>query len=221
MRRLLTPALVVALALSAPPAARAGQDNPADRLLDQPTDAYRADRATGCANKEQPGALALDGWLAERMPVGEQWGIEKCRRVRGGQSWSLHAEGRAIDWKLDVDVSSERRAGDRLVSLLLRRDRRGRPNALARRMGLQEVIWNCRIWTPLSTLQRPYAPCAKRKVDRTMAHRDHVHIGLNWPGALMKTTFWRSYLPEPPSPDPSSPSPPPGQLDSLARSSIR
>ncbi len=221
MRRLLTPALLVALALSAPPAARAGQDNPADRLLDQPMDAHRADRATGCANKEQPGALALDGWLAARMPVGEQWGIEKCRRVRGGQSWSLHAEGRAIDWKLDVDVPSERLAGDRLVSLLLRRDRRGRPNALARRMGLQEVIWNCRIWTPLSTLQRPYGPCAKRKVDRTMAHRDHVHIGLNWRGALMKTTFWRSYLPEPPPPDPSSPSPPPGQLDSLARSSIR
>jgi len=205
MRRIL-PLALLALALPAPPAALAGQDNPADGLLDRPMDAYRADRATGCTNEEQPGALALQGWLAARMPVGESWGIEECRRVRGGQSWSLHAEGRAVDWKLDVDVPSERRAGDRLFSLLLRRDRRSQPNALARRMGLQEVIWNCRIWTPLSTLPRPYGPCAKSKLDRTTAHRDHVHIGLNWRGALMKTTFWRFYMPEPPAPDLAAPS---------------
>ena len=213
MRRLL-PFALLALALLTPTAVHAGQDNPADRLLDRPMDAYRVDRASGCANEEQPGALALEEWLAARAPAGEQWGIEKCRRVRGGQSWSLHAEGRAIDWKLDVDVPEERRAGDRLFSLLLQRDRRGQPNALARRMGLQEVIWNCRIWTPRSTRARPYGPCARRAVDRTMAHRDHVHIGLNWRGALMKTTFWRSYLPEPPAPDPE-PAPPP------ARSTVR
>jgi hypothetical protein len=29
-------------------------------------------------------------------------------------------------------------------------------------------------------------------VDATTAHRNHVHFGLNWRGAHMKTSFWRS-----------------------------
>ena len=40
-------------------------------------------------------ALVLLAWLQMTQPAGEFWGIEKCRRVRGGRSWSLHAEGRA------------------------------------------------------------------------------------------------------------------------------
>jgi hypothetical protein len=29
-------------------------------------------------------------------------------------------------------------------------------------------------------------------VDDPTAHRNHVHIGMNWAGARMKTSFWRS-----------------------------
>ncbi len=175
------------------PAGDAGarQANPADGLLRYPIDPYRADRATGCTDVVRPGAWYLAAWLQTRVPIGESWGIQECRRVRGGQPWSLHAEGRAIDWRLDVDVPAERRAADRLVSLLLRRDARGNRNALARRMGLQEVIWNCRIWTPSRTRLRPYGPCAGRGVDRTIAHRNHIHLALNRLGARAKTSFWR------------------------------
>jgi hypothetical protein len=28
------------------------------------------------------------------------------------------------------------------------------------------------------------------RVDDTNAHRDHIHFGLSWPGARMRTTFW-------------------------------
>jgi hypothetical protein len=28
-------------------------------------------------------------------------------------------------------------------------------------------------------------------VDDTTAHRNHIHIGLNWRGAKMKSSFWR------------------------------
>jgi hypothetical protein len=28
-------------------------------------------------------------------------------------------------------------------------------------------------------------------VDETQAHMNHIHIGVNWPGARMKTSFWR------------------------------
>ncbi len=33
-----------------------------------------------------------------------------------------------------------------------------------------------------------------RDVDRTTAHKDHVHIELNWRGARRRTTFWRDGL---------------------------
>ena len=43
---------------------------------------------------------------------------------------------------------------------------------------------------------RPYSVCydskgRPKKVDDTTAHRNHIHIGLNWAGARMKTTFWK------------------------------
>ena len=31
----------------------------------------------------------------------------------------------------------------------------------------------------------------KKRVDKTSAHRDHIHFGMNWPGANKRTTFWR------------------------------
>ena len=197
-RLILILALLGALALGAAAPARAGQANPADQLLAYPIDAYRYDYARGCTMKEQPGAQALEAWLAEHVPEGRSWGIESCRRVAGSRSWSLHAEGRAIDWRLDAGHPGQKKAGDRLVSLLLRPDRRGQPDALARRMGIQEIIWNCRIWTQRSKRLRPYSACRNPGVGKTIAHRDHVHLGLNWRGALLKTTFWRYYEDRPP-----------------------
>jgi hypothetical protein len=189
--RTLAAAALALAALIAPSDATARQVNPADKLTRYRPDRLRSDPARGCTHAIQPGAFYLLAWLLTTQPAGQSWGIEECRRVRGGRSFSLHAEGRAVDWRLDVDVPAEKRTGDRLVSLLLRRDRRRTRNALARRMGLQEVIWNCRIWTPAAARLRPYGPCSRRKVDRTTAHRDHLHLGLNWRGAKRKTTFWR------------------------------
>ncbi len=189
-RRLAAAALLLA-ALAVPFDAAARQVNPADKLTGHRADRLRSDPARGCTHAVQPGAFVLLAWLLTTQPAGQSWGIEECRRVRGGRSWSLHAEGRAVDWRLDVDVPAEKRTADRLVSLLLRRDRAGTRNALARRMGLQEVIWNCRIWTAANPRLRPYGPCSRPGVDRTTAHRNHVHLGLNWRGAQLKTTFWR------------------------------
>ena len=43
-----------------------------------------------------------------------------------------------------------------------------------------------------------YDPCYRNghriRIDRTEAHKDHVHIELNWPGARKRTSFWRSPL---------------------------
>ena len=42
---------------------------------------------------------------------GESWGIMRCEKLCRG-NYSLHAEGRAIDWHLDARNAADRRAGD-------------------------------------------------------------------------------------------------------------
>ena len=84
---------------------------------------------------------------------------------------------------------------ERIINLLLAPDRMGNEHALARRMGIQEIIWNCRSWWSGMSAMGKYSACYDRKgrrvrIDDTSAHRDHIHLGLSWPGARMRTTFW-------------------------------
>ena len=167
--------------------------NPADRLVNLPIDPYKYDHAKDCRKNPTPGANALVAWLGKNAG-GSFWGIMRCERWGKGRA-SLHAEGRAIDWHLNVHNSADRREAKRLINLLLAPDRAGNEHALARRMGVQEIIWNCTSWYSGSEGMRPYSTCydskgRPKKIDDTTAHRDHIHFGLNWPGAKKRTTFW-------------------------------
>lgn len=171
-------------------------DNPADRLASKPIEAPRYDYANHCYRGPSRGALALQSWL-EHNSRGGFWGIMRCERL-SKNSMSLHSEGRAVDWHLSVHSAADRRAASRLILTLLAPDRAGNTAALARRMGVQEIIWNCRSWWSGSERMEPYSVCYTRsgkrrtKVDETLAHRDHVHIGLNRAGARLQTSFWRA-----------------------------
>jgi hypothetical protein len=197
------PLLIVVFALLALPAAALGfgsvfrpvAGNPADKLANLPIENYRYDDAVRCLKKPQRGTVALEHWL-DKHAGGSFWGIMRCEKW-GKHSASLHAEGRAIDWHLSVHVPSEKREAERLINLMLAPDRDGNIHALARRMGVQEIIWNCRGWFSGDGGMRPYSVCydkkgRRTKVDDTTAHRDHIHFGLNWAGARMRTSFWRS-----------------------------
>jgi hypothetical protein len=197
VRRLLFIAVtVLTLAVAAEAVAggfRPVSGNPADKLVDLPIDDYRYDHAKDCRKRPTKGAEAMVAWL-EANAGGSFWGIMRCERWGKGRA-SLHAEGRAIDWHLDVHDGADRREAQRLINLLLAPDRAGNPHALARRMGIQEIIWNCRSWYSGSESLRPYSACYdqngdRKPIDDTTAHRDHIHFGLNWPGAKMRTTFW-------------------------------
>ena len=160
----------------------------------EPIDDYAYDRATRCLKRPSKGALAMVNWL-QRNSRGQSWGIMRCSKLGKGQA-SLHAENRAIDWHLSVHRAADRRAAKRLIDRLLAADSAGNPHSLARRMGVQEIIWNCRSWWSGSEGMGEYSVCydrdGKRKkgVSDTLAHRDHVHIGLSRAGARMKTSFW-------------------------------
>jgi hypothetical protein len=196
--------LLLAIALAAGGFVAAGYAaglgaNPANdpKLIDEPIDDFSYDSARRCRPGSRPGAEALARWISDHTR-GELWGIYRCEKW-GKNSASVHAEGRAIDYRLDAGISEERRAAMRLIHLLLEEDRNGNEAALARRMGVQGLIYNCKAWYGGPDLGR-YSACYRdngkrdRDVDRTTAHKDHIHIELNWAGARKKTSFWRSPL---------------------------
>ena len=121
---LLSVAAIALPALAAP--AHAGTNEMTAQIgpmAAQVLDGYRYDRTRRCTGGPQRGARALSDWLVANVP-GVSWGIYNCRRVRGGSSLSLHAEGRAVDWHLDVKRPAERKAAYGLVAALLAPDPR-------------------------------------------------------------------------------------------------
>jgi hypothetical protein len=198
-RRLLALA-VMGLVLALPARAMAKVDvfhavigNPADKLASLEIDGYQYDHAKSCRRKPTPGILALQSWLGKNAG-GSFWGNMRCEKL-SKENYSLHSEGRALDWHLSVHSASDRREADRLLTLLLAPDKLGNPHALARRMGIQELIWNCTSWWSGMEQMGRYSLCydskgKRRKIDDTNAHRDHIHIGLNWAGARKQSSFW-------------------------------
>jgi hypothetical protein len=181
-------ALVLPAAASALPSLKA---NPADKMLARGIDPIRYDAATKCnGGHVYAGTMDLLGWL-ERNASGVNWGEYRCELWGKGQA-SLHSDGRAIDWH-----PSSMQAGHQLVQLLLAPDKDGNAAALARRMGIQGLIFDCQSWFggwdgKLGNYSYCFGKNAKRKknLDPTQAHMNHVHIELNKLGAMEKTTFW-------------------------------
>jgi hypothetical protein len=201
VRRLALPALILLLlsiagtAIAAyPHTFKPVKGNPADKLDKLPIEGYRYDLSRRCTKHPTPGALAMVSWL-QHHSAGEFWGIMRCEKL-GPHNYSLHADGRAIDWHLDVHTAAGRKAAKRLINLLLAPDELGNEHALARRMGVQEIIWNCTAWWSGPGGMERYSVCYDKKghklhVDDTTAHRNHVHIGLNRLGARKLTSFWK------------------------------
>ena len=135
--------------------------NPAHGLAAVEPDPEVYDAATRCDAKPKPGVERLVTWL-EQNAAGVNWGTYRCEKW-GKKSASLHAENRAIDWNLDVRKPAERRAGKKLLRLLLAPDRAGTPRALARRMGVEELIWDCSYWHAGSEQFGPYGPCFSKR----------------------------------------------------------
>jgi hypothetical protein len=197
---LLTAACAALLLCAAPASAyRLPEDlgpiagNPANKLTSIAIDDPVYDPATHCAPKAKKGVLAAVRWL-ERNAAGQFWGTYRCERWGKGSA-SLHAESRAIDWH-----PASRTAAAKLIELLLAPDRAGNAQALARRMGVEELIWDCSYWGAGQPQFGRYGYCygrsGKRKkgLNPTAAHMDHVHIGFSKKGAAGRTSFWRLAL---------------------------
>lgn len=190
--------LLAVLAFASASALAGLGSNPADHkpLVDEPIEDYQYDPAERCAKHVPPGTKAMVEWL-ERNTDGELWGIGRCEKLSPG-NFSLHAENRAIDWHMDARDGDMRRQAMRLIKKrFLGTDRRGNDNALARRMGVQGLIYDCRAWWSGPGGLEDYSYCFRdngkrnKNVDPTAAHVDHIHIELNLPGSRKQTSFWR------------------------------
>jgi hypothetical protein len=63
-------------------------------------------------------------------------------------------------------------------------------------MGIQGIIFDCRSWWSGMDGLGDYSYCTEHhgNLDPMLAHRNHIHLELNWPGARMETSFWQSPL---------------------------
>lgn len=135
-------------------------------------DVFRTDRPRGCRRRVQPGTQALLAWLRANHR-GHGRTPRTCPRLRRTRL-KLRHEGRTVEWRV-----RSARQGDAVVNAFA-----ADGWSLARRMGIQEVAFNGRIWTAsrASLGMRPFRPGA---------YRHRVIIGLNWAGARMRTSLWR------------------------------
>ena len=176
----LLPVLVcalVGLVASAVPAAGAPAQVRAQTAPIEALSAYQGQRL--CSPVAKPGVVAFRDLVLRSYPGTRSMGISRACTV-GGRS--EHKEGRAFDWGVNVARPAEKAAADDLLRWLLATDRFGNRYANARRLGVQYVIWNRRIWSSYAPTWRAYSGPSP--------HTDHVHVSFNWPGAEKRTSFW-------------------------------
>lgn len=136
---------------------------------------------TKCSPTAKPGTVAFANLLLRTYPRGNSLGISRACSAGGT---SEHKEGRAFDFGINWYDPVERRQAGELLTWLLKTDRFGNRYAMARRLGIQYMIWNKRIWGAYNASGgwRPYSGAS--------AHREHIHFSLSWNGARRKTSFW-------------------------------
>ena len=128
----------------------------------------RYDRANGPSKGPAPGAVALrDHWT--KVTGLPDLGIYNPRKIRGASGWSVHAEGRAVDFAANANHPAQKAAADRYCQFLIDN---------AQPLQVQYLIWNRRSWKPDRGWQR---------YQGTSPHTDHVHAELNRDGARTVT----------------------------------
>ena len=135
-----------------------------------------------CSPQAKPGTTAFANLLLRTYRSTRSLGISRACSVGGT---SEHKEGRAFDWAVSANSAADRRRVQNLMRWLLQTDRHGNAFAMARRIGIQYMIWNRRIWGAYS------ADSGWRPYTGSNPHTDHVHFSFSWRGARKNSSFWQ------------------------------
>jgi peptidoglycan hydrolase-like protein with peptidoglycan-binding domain len=134
---------------------------------------------TSCDPTAKPGPIAFAKLLNATYGT-RYYGIGRAC----ASDVSEHYEGRALDWMISAAKPDEKALADAIVGWLVAPDAQGRQGAMARRFGINYIIWNRHMW-------RSYAPERGWAVYTGVSpHTDHIHFTFTWGGALMKTSWW-------------------------------
>lgn len=136
---------------------------------------------SSCSPAAKPGTSAFASMLLRTYPNSRSLGIS---RACGSGGKSEHKEGRAFDWGVSAYSARDRASVNSLMTWLLATDKYGNRFAMARRLGIQYMIWNRRIWGSYA------AGSGWRRYTGSSPHTDHVHFSLSWAGARKKSSFW-------------------------------
>ncbi|WP_020578964.1 hypothetical protein [Actinopolymorpha alba] len=148
---------------------------------------------TTCSPTAKPGVVDIKNLIIKTYG-NRWWGIVTSCTARVTE----HKEGRALDIAFDATSYTSRKNANDFLYWLLRPDRHGNGNAMARRLGVMYVIWNARMW-------RAYRPWLgwQPYTGTSNPHKDHIHISLSWRGARRQTSWWTmgggALPPQPPS----------------------
>jgi hypothetical protein len=194
---LLAGALLTAGALVPTPAAAAQVPLPKARAFGVVADEFpRWEQENTCSPTEKPGAAALRKLL--RKTYGKSIGsntLRACTRADSG-----HEEGRAVDWMTNRRVPAQKALAVAFLDWLQAPDVYGNADAMARRLGVEYVIWNNRVWRAYDPARgwTEYDGCLakkkhKKKFDNA-CHRTHVHISLSWDGAYQRTSYFGGFV---------------------------
>jgi hypothetical protein len=198
--------VVVSTGLLATGPAQAVVATPATPVFGAAIDAYSAyERENTCSPTAKPGTVAWRDLLLRTY--GTRWNniTRACSASDSG-----HEEGRALDWRTLATDATQKAQGDALLAWLLATDKYRNPNANARRLGMQYIQFNNRMWRAynptagwlpqMETVNGVKTDCAKLGPTYvTTCHRDHIHFSMSWNGAYERTT-WFTGAPTCPTP---------------------
>lgn len=116
--------------------------------------------------------------------------------------WSNHARGRAFDVLVGGSAASgyNRTRGLAIVNWLLATDAQGNVNSNARKLGVQQILFDDRCWN--SDGDRGIGSWSKMR-ECGIGHRDHVHVDMTLLGADGNVSYWGA-APRPPAPKPDT-----------------
>jgi hypothetical protein len=166
-----------------------------------------------CLSETLPGVLAFAKLLNATYGKHTYGTLRSC----GGE----HGEGRALDWMLDASKPDQLALGNALTRWLSAKDSKGRPGAMARRLGINYIIWNRQqwyAWDPGMSWKPYYG---------SSPHTDHIHFSFTWDGAYERTSWWTgraltSYTSgPPPSSSSGSPASPTTDLSAYRSTTLR
>jgi len=168
-------ALAFALTVGLAPAAQAAIPSPPSKALPAALDARPPyEPQVSCDPRNKPGVYAFAALMTARYRTGAQGVYRQCQ---GGTS--EHYDSRALDWMLSVNNPTQKAIANSVTAWLS-----ANSGAMARRFGINYIIWNRKIWGV-------YAPNRGwAAYTGSVPHTDHVHFSFSWDGAMKRTSWW-------------------------------